>query len=491
MLQLAIFMKIFLLIKFVFFSNSMNSLDLAFTPALDLAKLIRNRTISPLELTQLYLERIEKYNPQLGSFFHVAAETAIQEAKQKTEQLTNTPDPNSLAPFFGVPTAIKDLNAVAGMPVSYGVAVLKENISNYDDGVTTRMKGAGFIILGKTATSQLGSFPYTEPPDFLPARNPWHLDYTPGGSSGGAAAAVAAGLCPLAQGSDGGGSVRGPAACCGLVGIKPTRGRVSNAPVGDYQSGISSNGPLARTVADAAALLDVMSGYISGDPYWLPSPEISFLEATQQLPAPLKIAFCDHIPPFTNSETIVKETVNKTAQLLASLGHSLEMNCPSVEALIEPFTKVWQSGIGASGLPSTVLSSLNNWFREQGGSAGEYLQAVHQMQIFSRQLVAFFDNFDVLLLPVYLHQPIKVGEWAHLSPPETLEKIMNWVAPCPAFNASGLPAMTLPMGEDEKGLPIGIQLVGKPADELTLIRLASQLEKANNLSLSIPVSVNG
>ncbi|MGK7958092.1 MAG: amidase [Crocosphaera sp.] len=468
----------------------MNSLDLAFTPALDLAQLICDRSISPLELTQLYLERIEKYNPQLGSFFHIAAETALQEAKEKTEQLNNTSDTDSLPPFFGVPTAIKDLNAVAGMPLSYGVALLQENIATYDDGITTRMKGAGFIILGKTATSQLGSFPYTEPPGFPPARNPWHLDYTPGGSSGGAAAAVAAGLCPIAQGSDGGGSVRGPAACCGLVGIKPSRGRISHAPVGDYQSGISTNGPLARTVADAAALLDVMSGYIIGDPYWLPSPEMSFLEATKQDPKSLKIAFYDHIPPFTDSELIIKQTVEKTAKLLELLGHSLEMNGPSVEALIDPFIKVWQSGIEASGLPSNLLSPINNWFREQGVSAGEYLQAVHQMQIFSRQLVAFFDNFDVLLLPVYLHQPIKVGQWAHLSPQETLAKIMDWIAPCPAFNASGLPAMTLPMEQDKNGLPVGIQLVGKPADELTLISLASQLEKAHNFSLSIPPSVN-
>lgn len=468
----------------------MNSVELAFIPALKLAQLIRDRTISPLELTQLYLNRIEKYNPQLSSFFFVAAETAIQEAKEKTEQLINTSDVKDLPPFFGVPTGIKDLNAVANMPLSYGVAVLKENIANYDDGVTTRIKEAGFIILGKTATSQLGSFPFTEPPGFPPARNPWHLDYTPGGSSGGAASAVAGGLCPIAQGSDGGGSVRGPAACCGLVGIKPARGRVSHAPVGDYQSGISINGPLGRTVADTAALLDVMSGYITGDPYWLSSPKISFLEATQQDSPSLKIAFCDHIPPFNHSEAIVKETVQKTAKLLESLGHSLEMKCPSVEPLIEPFTIIWQSGIGASGLPPSVLSPLNNWFREQQISAGDYLQAVHQMQIVSRQLVVFFDQFDVLLLPVYLHQPIKVGEWSNLSPQETLEKIMNWIAPCPAFNASGLPAITLPMGQDKKGLPVGIQLVGKPADELTIIRLAAQLEKANDSFLPIPSSVN-
>lgn len=461
----------------------MNSLDLAFTPALTLAKLIRDRQISPLELTQIYLDRIAQYDPQLGSFFHVAAETALTDAKNKTEQLANTPNINHLPPFFGVPTAIKDLNAVAGMPLTYGVAALKNNIANYDDGVVMRLKGAGCIILGKTATSELGSFPYTEPLGFLPTRNPWHLEYTSGGSSGGSSTAVAAGFCAMAQGSDGGGSIRGPAACCGLVGIKPAKGRVSHAPVGDYQSGISANGPLTRTVADGAALLDVMSGYITGDPYWLPDPEISFLAATQQISSPLKIAFSDTLPPFNDSEVIVKEAVQKTAKLLEEMGHHLEVNYPNVEPLIKPFTRIWQAGVNAAGLPNEALSPMNCWLKEQAGTIGDYLQAVHQMQIFSRQLVAFFDNFDVLLLPVYLHQPIKVGAWANLSPEETLTNIINWVAPCPAFNASGLPAISLPVTQDENGLPVAIQLIGKPADELTLIRLASQLEMAINSSL--------
>ena len=464
----------------------MNPVDLAFTSALELAQLIRDRQISPLELTQLYLDRIDTYNPQLGSFFTVAAETALADAKGKTEQLITLGDTTSLPPFFGVPTAIKDLNAVAGMPLTYGVAALKENIATYDDGVTMRLKGAGFIILGKTATSQLGSFPYTEPPGFLPSRNPWHLDYTPGGSSGGAAAAVAAGLCPIAQGSDGGGSVRGPAACCGLVGIKPAKGRVSHAPVGDYQSGISSNGPLARTVADAAALLDVMSGYLTGDPYWLPNPEIPFLSATTQSSGPLKIAVSDRVPPFEPAEEVIQTAVQQTAKQLESLGHHIELKCPSVEPLIQPFTRVWQAGVAASGVPLEALSPLNRWLYEQAGTIGDYLQAVHQMQIFSRQLVAFFDEFDVLVLPVYLHQPITVGAWAHLSPEDTFDKIIHWVAPCPAFNASGLPAITLPMGQDDRGLPIGIQLVGKPADEFTLIQVAAQLEAIGDRPFSRP-----
>ncbi|MGP0128807.1 MAG: amidase [cyanobacterium endosymbiont of Rhopalodia musculus] len=455
----------------------MNSLDLAFTPALELAKLIRTRQISPLELTEVYLNRIQQYNPQLGSFFTIAGDIAMADAKAKTEQLAQTSEINALPPFFGVPTAIKDLNAVAQMPLSYGISVFKNNIVNYDDEVVKRIKEAGFIVLGKTATSQLGSFPYTEPPGFPPTRNPWHRDYVAGGSSGGAAAAVAAGLCPIAQGSDGGGSIRIPAACCGLVGIKPSRGRVSNAPVGDFQSGISTHGPLGRTVADAAALLDVMAGYVTGDPYWLVSPKISFLAATRQSSVPLKVAFATKIYPFPEAEVVIKEAVHKTVKLLAEMGHEVEPSCPNFEELTNPFKQIWQAGVLASGVPLKVLSPINQWLGEQAKMTGKYLQAVHQMQIISRQIVAFFDRFDLLVLPVYLQQPIKVGEWANLSPEEVVENIVKWIAPCPPCNASGLPGITLSMGQDKKGLPVGVQLIGKPADELTLIRVAAQLEQ--------------
>ena len=457
----------------------MNALDLAFTPALALAQLIRDRQLSPLDIVQVYLDRIEQLDGQLGSYFTVAAETALAEAKAKTEQLAHLCDPAELPPFFGVPIAIKDLNAVAGLPCTYGVAALKDNIVAYDDGIVTRIKQAGFIILGKTATSELGSLPYTEPPGFAPTRNPWHLDYTAGGSSGGSAAAVAAGLCPLAQGSDGGGSIRGPAFCCGLVGIKPTRGRVSHAPVGDYQSGISANGALARTVADAAALLDVMSGYITGDPYWLPNPEPSFLEATRQPISGLRIAFAFTVSPFPEASEDCRQVVLETAQRLEALGHLVEPTCLEVQGLIEPFKRVWQAGVGAAGIPLEALSPLNRWIGEQAGTAGQYLQAVQQMQILARQIVAFCDRVDVLLLPVYLHPTIRLGEWVDLSPEDTLERIINWVAPCPPFNASGLPALTLPVGFDARGLPLGVQLVGRPAAEATLLSLAAQLEAAH------------
>ncbi|MCX7595122.1 MAG: amidase [Fischerella sp.] len=451
----------------------MNEIDLAFTPALEQAQLIRRQEVSPLELVQIYLERIQRLNPKLGSYFTVMAEQALADAKAKTEMLASS---NELPPFFGVPISIKDLNPVAGVPCTFGNPALLNNILDFDDGVVTRIKQAGFILIGKTATSEIGSFPYTEPTGFPPARNPWNLEYTPGGSSGGAAAAVAAGLCAIAQGSDGGGSIRGPAACCGLVGIKPARGRVTHAPAGDRLSGIATNGPIARTVADAAALLDVMSGYVTGDPYWLPDPEPSFLAASKEGIGKLRVAYATSIPPIGEADATCKQGVLQTVKLLEELGHSVEEKCPDFSGLVEPFQTVWQTGVAASGLPAEALQPVNRWLLSRTGSAGEYLQAVYQMQMVSRLIVAFFETVDVLVLPVYLHSPIRIGEWAHLSPEETFQNIVHWVAPCPPANATGQPAIALPVGFDEKGLPIGVQLVGKPAAEATLISLAAQLE---------------
>jgi amidase len=351
----------------------MNSVDLAFTPALEQARLIRCGEISPLELTQLYLKRIEQLNPTLNSYFLVMAEHAIADAKSKTEQLTQT-QAADLPPFFGVPISIKDLTPVKGVPCSYGVRILKDRIAPEDAGVVTQIRRAGFVILGKTATSALGSTPYTEPKGFLPARNPWHLDYTPGGSSGGAAAAVAAGLCAIAHGSDGGGSVRGPAACCGLVGLKPARGRVSNAPIGDKLSGLATDGPLAHTVADAAAMLDVISGYVLGDPYWLPDPESSFLSATQRSPQGLRVAYTTRIPPIGAAHPLCEQAVLQTVQRLESLGHHIEPIELDLTDLVEPLITVWQAGVDM-GVPAIFLNKLNRWLlgRSRQKSGGVYL----------------------------------------------------------------------------------------------------------------------
>ncbi len=450
--------------------------DLAFTPALTQAKLIREGVISPLELTRLYLDRIERHNPQLNCFYHVAAETAIEEAKLKTEQLATISDRSELPLFFGVPTAIKDLSSVRGMPTSYGIAALQAKIADYDDGIVTKMKQAGLILLGKTATSQLGSLPYTEPEGFAPTRNPWHLDYTPGGSSGGAAAAVASGLCAIAQGGDAGGSIRGPAFCCGLVGIKPSRGRVSYAPIGDRQNGIGTYGVLARNVRDAAALLDVISGYLPGDPYWLNDPEIPFQESIDLQSSPLKIAVVTSILPFGDAVAECQQPLVKVAGILEEMGHQLEWQSLDITELIEPFVAIWAAGVASAGISENLLSPMNRWIMSRSTSAGAYLQAVTQMQLFARKIVSWCDNYDVVLTPTYMHPTIPIGAWSNVTPEETLLKIANWILPCPSFNATGQPAMNIPIDFDNNGLPVGVQLVGKPAAEAMILRLAARLE---------------
>lgn len=456
----------------------MDAVELAFTPALEQAHLIRTGGVSPIDLTEVYLQRIEQLNPKLGSYFTVMAEAAIADARVKTEWLASHPD--HLPPFFGVPIAIKDLNPVAGTPCCYGIRAARNRIADRDDGIISSIRNAGFVILGKTATSQLGTLPYTEPPGFQPARNPWNLDYTPGGSSGGSAAALAAGLCAIAQGSDGGGSIRGPAFCCGLVGLKPSRGRISFAPVGERLQGLATNGPLGRTVADAAALLDVMSGYVVGDPYWLPEPETSFRATAKPPHAPLRIALITALKPVGETHPRCRQALLDTARSLESLGHRVEpMDPPDLSDLIEPFTAVWQSVVAEAKVPWFVLEKMNRWllWRAWRQRVGAYLRSVTQLQVVARRIVAQLQPYDIVLLPTYLHPTIRVGEWRSLSSPQALARIIQWVAPCPPFNATGQPAISLPTGQlDDNGVPLGVQLVGRPGDDATVLSLAAQLE---------------
>ena len=456
----------------------MDKTALAFTPALEQAHLIRHKTLSPLELTELYLERIERLNPVLGSYFTVMTEAAIADAQQKTEHLATT-DPADLPPFFGVPLSVKDLNPIAGVPCSYGLAAAKDRVAETDDGLIPRLRAAGFIILGKTATAQLGSFPYTEPPGFLPTRNPWNLAHTAGGSTGGGASALAGGLCAIAQGSDGGGSLRGPAFCCGLVGMKPSRGRVSFAPVGERMHGLATNGPLGRTVADTAAFLDVLAGYVAGDPYWLPPPETSFLAATQVEPPKLKVGVITGVAPIGEADDDCKQAVLDTAQQLASLGHQVEsLPPPDLSELIEPFTTAWQCVIAEAKIPFFVLEKMNRWlwWRACQIRSGQYLRAVTKLQVVSRKIVTQFQDYDVILAPVYMQPAIRVGEWQSLRCRQILDNIIKWIAPCPPFNASGQPAIAIPTGFTDSGLPLGVQLIGRPAADDTVLAIAAQLE---------------
>ncbi|MGB3138176.1 MAG: amidase [Nodosilinea sp.] len=465
----------------------MNSVDLAFLPALEQARLIRSREVSPLELTEIYLERIERLNPALGAYVAVMAEQAIADARTKTERLASCSDP--LPPLFGVTVSVKDLNPVEGVACAYGLKVACDRIASQDDYIVGKLRQAGMIILGKTATSQLGSLPYTEPPGFPPARNPWNLEYTPGGSSGGGAAALAAGLCAISQGSDGGGSLRGPAFCCGLVGIKASRGRVSFAPVGERLNGLAVNGPLGRTVADAAALLDVLSGYEVGDPYWLPDPEPSFLAGLNTPPKPLRIGYATRLDPVGNVDPACRQAIDETVQQVKGLGHTAEeIAFPNLEDLIDPFVVVWECVLAEVEVPWVVMEKMNRWlyWRARRINSGSYLRSVAKLQQVARQIVRFCQPYDVLILPVYMHPAIKVGAWKRLRSPQILENVISWVAPCPPFNASGQPALALPQGFGPGGVPIGVQLVGRPGDEATLLALAAQLEQASPWSRQRP-----
>jgi amidase len=446
--------------------------------ALEQSAAIRSGEISPLELTQMYLNRIHRLNPQLGAFFHVATERAIATAKAQTQQLTQQ-DRATLPPLFGLPTAIKDLNPVAGMPCSYGVAMLQSHMATADDAMAIVMTQGGCNILGKTATAELGSFPYTEPAGWSPTRNPWNLDYTAGGSSGGAAAAVAAYLLPCAPGSDGGGSLRGPAHCCGLVGMKPSRGRISDAPWGDRLSGLASNGPIARNVADMAALLDVMAQPLPGDWYLLPRPQTSFLAAVTRPLGKLRIGICPSLLPEISLAPAYAETLMTVVDLCVRMGHEVMEVAIDATDLVDPFLTVWQTAIAASSLPAPALSGFNQWLMGRSGSAGDYLQALNRLQALTRRVVSRWQEFDVLLTPVYSHSTILVGAWAELEPPELLEAMRRWIMPAPVFNATGQPALVLPAAvEAGTNLPIGVQLVGRLGAEELLISLAATLEEA-------------
>jgi amidase len=455
----------------------MSDFDLLRTSALHQANLICTKQISPLELLQLYLARIDQVNPQLGAFFYVAREGAIEVARIQTELLVNKA-PQDFPLLFGLPSAIKDLSPVAGMPCSYGVAALKEQVATRCDSIGMLINQAGCNILGKTAICELASLPFTESPGFLPTRNPWNLDHTSGGSSGGAAAAVAAGMLPFAPGDDGGGSLRGPAHCCGLVGIKPTRGRISNYPIGERLSGLASHGAIARNVADAAALLDALSCELPGDAHCLPTLTNSFLASTQKSPGRLRLGVCRSFPPFTKLDVAYGDVVDRVATILSNLGHQITEVSIDTGAIVEPFLTVWQTAVAAAGIPGEILNDFNRWLIDRSGSAAEYLNALYALQAISRQILTNWESFDVLITPVYMHSTIKVGEWAALDPATLLTKICEWIAPCPAFNATGQPALVMPIAlEPETNLPIGIQLVGNIGAEAQLISLAAQLEQ--------------
>ncbi len=464
----------------------MSDSHLMFREATELAQMVRSGEVSARELVQCSLDRIEELNPRLNAFVQVDAERALASAEQI--------GPGDERPFAGVPVAIKNLNAVKGLRLTYGCSLMSDYVPDYDHNVTRRLKQAGFVIVGTTTTPEYGILPTTEARLFGPTRNPWDLARTPGGSSGGAAAAVASGMVPVAHGSDGGGSIRIPAACCGLVGLKPARGRISNAPeLGE--SMLSTSGMLTRTVADTAAILDVLAGYEPGDATWAPPPAEPFAAGAQRAPAGLRIA-CTTLPPVPDAvvDPVCAQAVTDAAELLRSLGHEVvEFDPPwQDDGLRELFGLVFSSYVALSIAYSGMIAGRDPQAEDMEPmswaiysmvakvGAVQSMAASVRLQSYSRQLVAELLPFDALLTPALAERPLPLGtlDTAAPEPLETFTRSGLFTPFTPVFNASGQPGISVPLFHGDDGLPLAVQLVGRPAGESALLALAAQLEEA-------------
>jgi amidase len=460
--------------------------DLMFRGAGELAGMVRSGEVSATELTEISLRRIEEHNPTLNAFVDIDAEGALAAAEKI--------GPGDERPFAGVPLAIKNNRPVKGMRLTYGCPLMAEHVADYDHNITRRLRDAGFVIVGTTTLPEYGILPVSEAQLFGPTRNPWDLERTPGGSSGGAAAAVAAGLVPVAHGNDGGGSVRIPAACCGLVGLKPSRGRISAAPeLGDSSLGI--DGMLTRTVADTAAILDVLAGYEPGDATWAPAPDEPFAAGAAREPKALRIA-ASTLPPVPDAvvDDVCAGAVGDAAALLRSLGHEVEEVDPpwQQEGLSEMFGGVFSaqislsiaySGIVAGRVPSAADMEPMSWAiysMVQKLGAVENLALVVRLQAYARRLVSFLLDYDVLLTPALAERPLPLGtlDTAAENPMETFTRSGLFTPFTPVFNATGQPGVSVPLYQGQDGLPLGVQLIGQPAGEGTLLALAAQLEAA-------------
>ena len=455
---------------------------------LELAAAIRRRELSPVEITGHYLDRIDALNADVGAFFTVTADLAREQAADAEKALARASDPGSLPPLTGVPIPIKDLNMFAGVRQTLGSLAFADNVPAEDDHVAAALRAAGTVMPGKTATPELGLPCYTETEIGPPARTPWDLSRSAGGSSGGAGAAVAAGLAPAAQGSDGGGSIRIPASVCGLFGIKPTRGRISSAPLVPDLVGLGTDGPLTRTVADAALLLDVMVGNQDGDMYTQPPlpPGETFLGYAGREPGRLRIGRTKAHP--VGDGAVHPDCVaayEDASELLASLGHEVvDMDgTPFGPDVVPAFETLWYAMATLAPLDPAqeeLLRPLTRYLRGLGKamSAADLVFAQAFLQLVVRGAWKTLNDYDVVLTPTLAQPPAPVGYFEEVEPAENFERQKRFTPFTAVYNVTGQPAVNLPLYWTGDGLPIGVMLAGKMRDEATLLSLSAQVEAA-------------
>jgi amidase len=461
--------------------------QLMFTAAGELAARVRAGELSARELVSHSLERIAELDPQLGAFIQVDHDGALA-----TADTIAAGDPR---PFAGVPIAIKNNRAARGLRLTHGCKLMRDFVAPYDHNAVARLRAAGFVIVGTTKLPEYGILPVTEPIEYGPARNPWDPERTPGGSSGGSAAAVASGMVPIAHGNDGGGSLRIPAACCGLVGLKPQRHRVSAAPdLG--ASMLVIDGVLTRTVAETAALLDVLTGYVPGDAAWMPPPAEPFAVTAARAPAGLRIAYTT-LPPIATApvDPLCADAVARACALAESLGHHVEEFNPAwqdtelVAMFLDYFAVHVALGMRFSAINTGRIAPIRDdvermswaiWQRACQMDAVNYQLIENQLQARMRALVASLAPYDALITPALAQRPLPLGSLDSDSPAgwEVFRSSGDFTPFTAVFNLSGLPALSLPLFDGEDGLPLAVQVVGRPAGEGGLLALAAALEAA-------------
>ena len=460
--------------------------ELVFRSALELAALVRSGELGARELVEACLARIDELEPAINAFTHVADESALAAAE--------TIRAGDRRPFAGVPIAIKDNRPVSGMPITMCSDLWGNYVARHDAFLVRRLRDAGFVIVGKTALPEMGILPTTESRRSGPTHNPWSADRTPGGSSGGSAAAVAAGMLPVAHGNDGGGSIRIPAACCGLVGLKPARGRVSVGPDGG-QSFLTVDGVLTRTVADTAAGLDVIAGYEPGDSSWAPSPPGAYAELAARDPGRMRIGLALNVPlEGATLDPVCEAAARDAGALLESLGHEVEEVTPpwSNLDLLSDFTRAFGPMVSLTTMiggrvarrePREVDVEPLTWALWESARSHDtlsVLDAQARLESVARAIVAFIAPYDAVLTPALASRPVAIGEihgrgpdpWGHY-------RRSGYFTPYTAIvNVTGLPAIVLPLYQGPDGLPTAVQLIGPPAREEVVLSLATQIESA-------------
>ena len=465
-------------------SRAVPDQSLLYKPATELADLVRLGEVSAHELVELSLDRIEADDDGLNAFTLVDREGALAVA--------DTIGAGDERPFAGVPIAVKDLSvATAGLRVSSGSDLFGDYTPDYDAHVVRRLREAGFVIVGKTASPEFGIVPVTESRRFGPTRNPWDTERTPGGSSGGSGAAVAGGLVPIAHASDGGGSVRIPAACCGLVGLKGSRGRISRGP-DQGENFLSVDGVLTRTVADSASALDVMAGYELGDASWAPPPFEPFAATAARSPGRLQVALLLEPSVQAEVEPIAEQAARDAAALLESFGHQVEEVAPPMrfDTMTELFTDLWAAMVSAGVLFGEMVAGRQataddveplTWALHERALAtpsSTYLRSLTILQRLARGWVQWASQWDLVLTPALATRPLRIGELdtGAPDPMETFEASSLFTPFTPFVNVTGLPAISLPVYHGDDDLPLAVQLIGRPVSEGLLLSVGQQLE---------------